>query len=322
MSDSTEDREREEEEEPVAPDEARFAREEAKRLARDAEAAIFEGVRSENGGPVLPVRLKPSDMFCFSCHRGVSCWNACCYGADVILTPYDILRLSRRLEIRPAEFCERFVRPGIWERAGLPVPKLRMEGEDAKGACVFLDETEGCTVYTDRPATCRYYPLGLGAIKLRDAPEKMDFYFLVKEKHCKGHEEEKLQSVEQFRKEQGVEEYDLLNRGWIDILMKMVSWRTLGGPHGRDVSAQTKQMFYMVSTDVDAFRRFVFETKFLDVYYVDPAVVETLKVNDETLLQLGFDWLKNVLFNEPTISLREEVLHKAIAEKRAELGGA
>jgi len=28
-------------------------------------------------------------------------------------------------------------------------------------------------------------------------------------------------------------------------------------------------MFFMVSTDVDAFRQFVFETKFLDTYAID-----------------------------------------------------
>ncbi|MDH3968635.1 MAG: hypothetical protein OEU56_16580, partial [Rhodospirillales bacterium] len=79
-------------------------------------------------------------------------------------------------------------------------------------------------------------------------------------------------------------------------------------------------MFYMVSTDVDAFRRFVFETKFLQVYEIDPEAFEVLKFDDIVLLKLGFDWLKNVLFNEPTVSLRESVLKEAIAATRAEMG--
>jgi len=104
--------------------------------------------------------------------------------------------------------------------------------------------------------------------------------------------------------------------------MKMVSWKTLGGPGGKDVTPQTQKMFYMVSTDVDAFRRFVFESRFLQIYLVDPNVIEDLKTNDEALLQLGFDWLKNVLFNEPTIVMREDILQRAIARSRTELGGA
>jgi Fe-S-cluster containining protein len=260
------------------------------------------------------------DMFCFSCHRGVSCWNKCCYGTDVTLTPHCILRLSRRFELRPAEFLQGYTVPGIWEKAGLPVAKLKMAGEAGTGPCVFLDEEEGCTVYSDRPATCRYYPLGLAAMKLKESDEKAKFHFLVKEPHCKGHEEDKLQSVEQFRREQEVEAYDEVNQGWMDILMKMASWMTMGGPQGKDVPAQTKKMFYMASTDVDAFRRFVFDTKFLQVYEIDPEAIEVLKFDDIVLLQLGFDWLKNVMFNEPTIAMRESVLREAIAATRTEIG--
>ncbi len=304
---------------PVSPDAESAARDQMERRAGDTEVNIFDGVRAEGGGPVLPVRLKPADMFAFSCHRGISCWNKCCYGADVTLTPRDILVLSRRLAMRPAEFLVKHTTPGVWERADLPVAKLNMSGD--KGACTFLHTEDGCTVYEDRPATCRYYPLGLGVFKTREADDKTTFHFLVKETHCKGHDESKLQSVTQFRAEQGVEAYDRVNQGWMDVLMKMASWKTLGGPGGKEVSEQTKQMFYMVSTDVDAFRRFVFQTKFLDTYYVDEVVIEALQVDDEALLGLGFDWMKNLLFNEPTITMREEVLQHAIATTRGEMGG-
>jgi len=95
----------------------------------------------------------------------------------------------------------------------------------------------------------------------------------------------------------------------------------VGGPMGRDVSTQTKKMFYMVSTDVDAFRRFVFDTKFLDTYDIDEDMVDSIRVNDEALLQLGFDWLRNVMFNDPTITLKQNVLQQAIGKAREGLGG-
>ena len=308
---------------PVAPDVAGMAAEAAARRQAVDEVNLFEGVRDIDGGPVLPVRLGPDDMFCFSCHRGISCWNSCCHGADVMLTPYDILRLSHGLDIRPAEFLDRYAYRTEWERAGLPVAKLKM-ADNGAGPCVFLGGEEGCTVYDDRPVTCRYYPLGLGTIKLKDDDEndKMNFHFLVREPHCKGHEEDKLQSVGAYRAEQGVEPYDAVNRGWMDILMKMTSWRSLGGPQGKEVAAATKQMFYMVSTDIDALRNFVFDTRFLEIYAVEADAVEQLKESDEALLTLGFDWMKNVLFNEPTIGMKEDVLQAAVARTRAEMGGA
>jgi hypothetical protein len=126
--------------------------------------------------------------------------------------------------------------------------------------------------------------------------------------------------VADFRAEQGVEALDEINRGWIDIMMKMTSWRSVGGPNAKQVKPQAKKMFFMVSTDVGAFRRFVFDTRFLDTYAIDPDTVEMLKTDDIALLQLGFDWLKNVLFNEQTIKMKEDVLQAAIARGRSEMG--
>ncbi len=288
---------------------------------RDVETAIFEGVRGIDANPVAPVRLTPTDSFKFRCHKGVSCWNVCCHGADVTLTPYDVLELARHFGVRPGQFVKDYTVPALHEGSGLPVPKLVMTGADGKGPCVFMDEAEGCTVYGARPATCRYYPLGLGAVKMKGHEAREDMYFLVKEEHCKGHSEDREQTIQAFREEQGVEPYDLINERWIDILMKMASWRSVGGPMGKDVSKQTKQMFYTISTDIDAFRRFVFETKFLKIYEIDDDMVASVKANDEALLQLGFDWLRNVMFNEPTMAMKRDVLQQAIGAAREEMGG-
>jgi len=283
-------------------DEAGFQRPGAE---TDIEVDIFEGVRQADGNPVEPVRLKAGDSFCFSCHKSISCWNRCCHGADVTLTPADILMLTKKLGMQPAEFLAQYTVPAMWEKSDMPVAKLRTDDQDDSDACVFLAGDEGCGVYDARPATCRYYPMGLASIKMMGAEHKEDFYFLVKESHCQGHAEDKTQTVADFRAEQGVE---------------AVSWRSVGGPNAKAVSPQAKKMFFMVSTDVVAFRQFVFETKFLDTYAIDPAVVEILKTDDIALLQLGFDWLKNVLFNEQTINMKDDVLQAAIARGRSEMG--
>lgn len=309
---------------PLKAEDQVLAEEEFKRRQAEAdmEVQIIDAVRT-GSGPVQPVRFTADDRFRFRCRKGVSCWNVCCHNTDITLTPYDILRLSKRLETRPVTVISTVTMPAEHEASGMPILKLKMmDSEGDKKPCVFLDEVEGCTVYSDRPAACRYYPLGLASVKMKghDAPE--DFYFLVKEPHCKGHDEPQEQTVGEFRAAQGVEAYDEKNRGWIDILMKLASWKTIGGPMGKAPSTQTKQMFFMVSSDVDRFRRFVFETRFLQLYEIDPEAVELIKTDDEALLQLGFDWLKHVLFNEPSIALRQEVLQSAIAKARADISGA
>ncbi len=288
----------------------------------DLDVPIVSALREAAEGPVVPVRLTASNSFCFDCHKGVSCWNECCHDTDITLTPYDLIRIGRAVNMPPGEAARMFGTEAVHEASGMPVLKLkRVDNGEAKRPCVFLDPAEGCSIYADRPAACRYYPLGLASVKMKghDAPE--DFYFLVKEPHCKGHEEPREQTVADFRAGQGVEPYDEKNRGWIHILMKLASWKMLGGPFGKETDERTKKMFLMATTDLDAFRKFVFGTSFLQRYSIDPETHAEIATDDEVLLKLALDWLCAILFNEPTLPLREEVLHDAIAKARAGLGG-
>lgn len=323
MSDPKNPYDPENEDAPKTPEDEVYAEQERQRRAAEAdlEVEIIDAVRGDKSNPVQPVRLTNESKFCFSCHKGVSCWNECCHNTDIMLTPYDILRLSKHFETRPSTITRMFAAPAVHDGSGMPIVKLKMvDKEGAKKPCVFLDEVNGCTVYNDRPAACRYYPLGLAAVKLKGHDEPEDFYFLVKESHCKGHDEPHEQTVARFRAEQGVEEYDLKNRDWIHILMKLASWKFLGGPWGKEPDERTKKMFFMATTDIDQFRLFVFNSSFLDKYAIEREAREDLAMNDEALLKLALDWLRNVLFNEPTISLRPDVLQQAIANARGGVG--
>lgn len=286
---------------------------------RDMHVEVFDAVRGQSKFPVEPVRLNAEDTFSFNCHKGVGCWNKCCHGADITLTPYCILRLSKRLGQTPSEFLLNYTVPDIHDKADLPIAKIKMGGDDGRGACPF-STAEGCSVYEDRPATCRYYPLGMVSMKMKEMEGKDDFFFMVKEDHCEGHCESKSQNVGQYRVEQDVADYERVNRGWIDILMKMASWKVMGGPMGKAPSLQVRKMFFMATTDVESFRRFVLSTRFLETYDIDPEAIEIIKTDDEALLLLGYDWMKNILFNEPTILLKEQVLQAAIAKARTDMG--
>jgi uncharacterized protein len=297
---------------------------EARRRAAeiDLDMPIVNALRQGGAGPVVPVRLPETASFCFSCHKGVSCWNECCHDTDITLTPYDLIRLGRALKTSAGEAARLAGSDAVHEASGMPILKLkRVDTGEARRPCVFLDPVDGCTVYDNRPAACRYYPLGLASVKMKghEAPE--DFYFLVKESHCKGHEEPKEQTVAAYREEQGVGAYDEANRGWIHILMKLASWKVTGGPWGKEPDERTKKMFAMATTDLDAFRKFVFGSSFLERYAIDEEMHADLATDDEALLRLALDWLRAILFNEPTLPLREHVLQQAIAKARSGLGG-
>jgi len=52
---------------------------------------------------VMPEAMQAETKIQFRCHKGISCFNACCRQADVTLAPYDILRLKRRLGLTSTE---------------------------------------------------------------------------------------------------------------------------------------------------------------------------------------------------------------------------
>ena len=126
----------------------------------------------------------------------------------------------------------------------------------------------------------------------------------------------------EFCKDQGVGAYEQINRGWIDILMKLASWRD-GRPDGQGRHRPRRGRCFSWSPPTwTAFRQFVFESRFLHDLRHSGRSPRAVRTSDEALLCLGFDWMKNVLFNEPTMEMRDEVLQGAIAKARTEIGAA
>ncbi len=238
---------------------------------------------------INPVRLGYESKFKFSCHPGVSCFTKCCREINIILTPYDIIRLKKRLELSSTEFLALYTEPHILEKTDLPVVTLRLM-DDEQQSCPFVRD-DGCIVYSDRPTTCRYYPLGVATLQHKEGADDEGFFFFVNEPHCKGFEEEKEWTVAQWRKDQGVDIHDEINAEWTDLVVRKRSF-----PPNIKLTEQAKQMFFMVSYDIDKFRRFVFESTFLERFSFDQQTLDEIKADDVALLKFGVNWLQDILF--------------------------
>lgn len=258
---------------------------------------------------IEPVKLSVQEQVKFKCHPGVSCFNACCRDIEILLTPYDILRIRKRLDISAEAFLLAFAEPKALEKDQLPVVIIRMD--EKSGSCPF-NLPEGCSIYDDRPAACRYYPLGSGFMRRQEQPDEEEFYFLVKEGYCKGHDEEQVMTVGAYREDQGVDEYDRMNREWLEFILKR---RSLG----EMVSTIPKvaQFFYMISANADEFRRFIFESTFLERYQVDAATRAAIKADDLALTRFGFQWLKSAMFGEKTVNPTDEAIAAAQKKKKS-----
>lgn len=255
---------------------------------------------------VQTARLDPETKFKFRCHKGIKCFTKCCSNIDIMLTPYDILRLKNRLKMSSGEFLEKYTFSKIDEKSSHPYVYMRMS-KDEKRSCPFVVVPDGCTIYTDRPVSCRYYPIGQATLKKGIGSSGQgiheEFYFFVKEQHCLGYGENTEWTVDSWRKDQESSLYDEMNREWKSVLMR----RNI--PGGKSVLDPKKQtQFYMASYDLDRFKRYVFESKFIETFDIDKEEIEKLKTDEVDLMNLGFKYLKYVLMLEEALKVRPEAL--------------
>jgi Fe-S-cluster containining protein len=268
----------------------------------------FVNTTDKNPSNILPEKLTLDSPLQFECHPGVSCFTACCHNIKIILTPYDILVLRRRLDMPAHEFITLYTEPTYLEKTDMPGVQIKLTGEN--NGCPFVTP-EGCTVYTDRPSACRYYPVGMADFHeggTDDAAEEK-FFFLVKEPHCKGHEEPKRWTIRDWRADQGVDVRDEMNKEWLRLIMRRKSFGLQA-----TLSDAAKRMFFMASTDLDTFRKFVFESSFLDTYEVDADTVAKIRKDDVELMLFSFRYLANTLFGAAGMAIRPEKIKSKISE--------
>lgn len=235
-------------------------------------------------------RLRPRDTFRFRCHPDVGCFNRCCRNLNLFLYPYDVLRLRARLALTSDEFLERHadvvLRPGSF----FPDVLLRMAENDEK-TCPFLTP-EGCSVYPDRPDTCRTFPLEQGLRHISETNTDESVFLFRPPDFCLGRHAEKQWTVPEWVRDQEAQEYHRMTVRWAELrrLFQSDPWGA-EGPTG----ARAK-MTFMAAYNIDRFREFVFGSSFLKRFKVDSQVLRKIKKDDAPLLLLGFDWIKLFLW--------------------------
>jgi Fe-S-cluster containining protein len=241
-------------------------------------------------------QLEAGETFCFDCHPGLSCFTRCCADVNIFLTPTDVLRLSRHLKITSTEFLDNYTLLPITKELHLPTLMLRMLDEPEK-RCPFVAES-GCSVYENRPWSCRMFPLAMALPPARAGVEPEPVYFLFEENFCEGKSQKQSWTVEQWKANQGVDDWEKLDAGYREIVSN--PW-FIGG---RQLDPKRINMFHTAFHDIDVFREFIFSSSFLKRFELDADLIDQLKTNDEALLRFAPRWLRFALFGEPTMQLR------------------
>jgi Fe-S-cluster containining protein len=207
------------------------------------------------------------------------------------------MRLRHRQGITSTEFLEKYTTKVVENKSYLPLVMLDIDQEAGRG-CPFL-EAAGCGVYEDRPGACRLFPITQGSNLGKEGVE--DTYFCKRLDFCQGFAAGREWTLSKWKSDQGMEPYDELNREWLEIILK----RGDLNPPADD--ARAAAIFSMVTYDVDKFRRFVFETPFLEIFEIPQNVAEVLQKSDVELLRFGYKYLKMVLLIEDVLQMKEEM---------------
>jgi hypothetical protein len=95
-----------------------------------------------------------------------------------------------------------------------------------------------------------------------------------------------------------VSEYNAVNDHWLEIITSSKGLGTEGGTKSKF------QMFFMASYNLDKFRKFIFESRFFDLFKVPSDLKEKMASNDVVLMKFAFDWLKFSLYGDKTLQLK------------------
>jgi len=232
--------------------------------------------------------LHLDDTFEFSCHPGMACFNACCRDLNQFLTPYDILRLKGNQKLTSQRFLERYTLRHIGPRSGLPIVALKMVHEENL-RCPFVSP-QGCTVYEDRPGSCRTYPLGRMARRKPNGRGSEESYFLIKEAHCLGFDESRQWTVRDWKRDQELSIYNKMN----DLVMEILA---LKNRSGKDRLSQSENdVFCMAFYDLDRFRDFTFEKRLWQGCEDPEDALEAIQEDDVALLRFAIEWIKGAVF--------------------------
>ncbi|MCP4720529.1 MAG: YkgJ family cysteine cluster protein, partial [Desulfobacteraceae bacterium] len=192
---------------------------------------------------MIPVHEK--DPMPFGCSPENTCFNDCCRDLNQVLTPYDILRLKRNLGISSQAFLREYTSLHHGPGSGLPI--VEFKPNPATGhECPFVTQ-KGCSVYEDRPGSCRLYPLARAIARDRETGKIEEYFALIEEPHCKGFGKKTGLTVRQWLIGQDVALHNQHN----DKLMELISLKNKILP-GKLEGAHSDQ-FYLALYDLDEF---------------------------------------------------------------------
>jgi len=217
--------------------------------------------------------LKLEDKFTFSCHDQLACFKKCCRDINIFLTPYDVLRMRKKMQISSGDFLNKHTHVLKSPHSGFPVVILKMREDDL--VCPFITD-KGCQVYDVRPWSCRMAP-----VEVRGTGE---FGIAFEESRCHGLKETKEWTVNEWMENQGLAAYHEPEELFGQIPLKV---KRTGDARLDQV---VMDMIFTGCYDLDRFRKLLADHP--DLLDDQPQyLIKEIMEDDVALMKFAFRWL-------------------------------
>lgn len=273
--------------------------------AASGDASTEPAVALQAQMPSATITPLEGESFRFACRPGLSCFGRCCTNLNLMILPYDAVRLARRLELSTGELLGRYFVTKRDPDTGVPRVQMRM-GEAEPHPCPFVEDG-ACTVYTDRPAACRVFPLGRATamgVAAALGPGRpvgrgvMERFFVVREAVCQGFDEDPRDfTVDSWLDDQGARPYLAANDAWLPVFNRL---STLAS----DPRAEQRfSVFLTTAYNLDRFRELAAGEAFTSRFPLSPEEQQAIAADDEALLAFAVRWLRFALYGDRTMVL-------------------
>jgi Fe-S-cluster containining protein len=198
--------------------------------------------------------------------------------------------LKNHLGLTSGQFLEHYTAQHIGPDSGLPIITIK-PADQRDLICPFVTP-DGCSVYEDRPSSCRTYPLMRGVSRSRETGRMVEQFMVLKEPHCRGFENGITRTVQEWIDEQGTAAYNEIN----DKLLQIISLKNMRLRGVLDI--KSRHMFFTALYDLDNFRKQVIENNLLADMQIESTLVDKAREEDAALLELGMVWVERMLFDQ------------------------
>lgn len=153
------------------------------------------------------------EKFSFHCTQ---CGACCINREDILLTPKDVFRMAKELQMTQKGFVEKHCDIYVGSDSRIPLVHLQPSGKDKH--CPLL-QNKHCIVHSVKPTVCALFPLGRGMRFKDEQQEAFEFSYFLQEIDCGDRSEEF--TVREWLARFGMQPEDEFSIQWMLFVSKL-----------------------------------------------------------------------------------------------------